>query len=475
MSKEAATQRLQNAEKFLQKGARKKAVSELKKVLKREPDNIRALTRLGDVYAELGEMASAREAYVHVGDFYRREGYLLKAISMYKALTERFPEDADLLVALGDLFRQMGLFSDAVIRYRAAIDVYHRQRRVLEKLNVVERVLDLNPDNVVDRVRLAESYVKLEQPELAKQQLRIAAGELFKRGEIEAFLQVGERYLHFQPDDVETNRRMAEVFAQRKQYLKALEKLQTCYDLKPKGRDVLEMITRMFAELGERDKAVYVLRELVRQADADNLLPEKERYERQIQRLSGHSDQVVVDAGHLRSGQEVEFENFDEVTVIQSSDEEPIGDFSELPIEDDVDEPLETHEQVQAATAEPDDEIEFDVGEMEETVVADTESAMEAFGLHERDAFEAIRAMGDSEPAEPPPLIGVRVAAPEPAAEPAPEPGMPEAALADLAEVEFYLQNKLYAEAREILDELCAQHPGVPALEDKRKALEALA
>jgi|GEM_PF-4850617 len=470
MSKEAATQRLQSAEKFLQKGARKKAVSELKKVLKREPDNIRALTRLGDVYAELGEMASAREAYVRVGDFYRREGYLLKAISMYKALTERFPEDADLLVALGDLFRQMGLFSDAVIRYRAAIDVYHRQRRVLEKLSVVERVLDLNPDNVVDRVRLAESYVKLEQPDLAKQQLRIAAGELFKRGEIDAFLQVGERYLHFQPDDVETNRRMAEVFAQRKQYLKALEKLQTCYDLKPKGRDVLEMITRMFAELGERDKAVYVLKELVRQAEADNLLPEKERYERQIQRLSGHSDQVVVDAGHLRSGQEVEFENFDEVTIIQAPEAEPpTGDFSELAIEEDIDEVLEVAEPVASPTAEPEDEVEFDVGDLEETVVADTAVVFEAFGTHDLDPFAAVRAMGDG-PVEPPPLEGVHVAPAEP------EPvDLPEAVRADLHEVDFYLQNKLYAEAREILDELCAQHPGVPVLEEKRKALEALA
>ena len=471
MSKEGASQQLQNAEKYLQKGARKKAVSELKKALKREPDNIRALTRLGDVYAELGEMSQAREAYVRVGDFYRREGYLLKAISMYKALTERFPDDADLLVALGDLFRQMGLFSDAVIRYRAAIDVYHRQRRVLEKLGVVERVLDLNPDNVVDRVRLAEAYVKLEQPEPARQQLRLAASELFKRGEIEAFLQVGERFLHFQPDDVEINRRMAEVYAQRKQYLKALEKLQTCYDLQPKGRDVLEMIARMFVEVGERDKAIFVLKELVREAEADHLMPEKERYERQIQRLGGQSEQSARQTGHLRSGQEVEFENFDEVTVIDSSSPDAAGDFAELPIEEDLDEiAIETEVVAEAAPHEAEEEVEFDVGELEETVVADT--SFDELDLGRGDPFAAIRAMGAAAVDEPPPLAGVAKAA-EPAAPSLAD--LPESVQADLREVEFYLQNRLVDEAREILDELCAQHPDVPALAEKRKAVEAMA
>jgi tetratricopeptide (TPR) repeat protein len=469
MSKEGAVQQLQNVEKHLQKGARKKAVSELKKVLKREPENIRALTRLGDVQAELGEMAAAREAYVRVGEFYRREGYLLKAISMYKALTERFSEDADLLVALGDLFRQMGLYSDAVIRYRAAIELLHRQRRVLEKLGVVERVLDLNPDNVADRVRLAEAYVKIEQLDAARQQLRIAAGELFKRSEFEAFLQVGERYLHFQPDDLETNRRMAEVFAGRKQYLKALEKLQICYDLKPKGRDVLEMIARMFVELGERDKAVYVYKELVHQAESDNLLPEKERYERQIQRLSGHSDQIVVQVGHLRSGQEVEFEEFDDVTVIQESDPMTVGDFAELPIEDELDEAIEAVDEAPHGTTEDPDEVEFDVGEIEETVVADT--GFEGFEIGGVNPFDAIRAMREPAAAEPPPLQGVAI----PLHEPPPEVALPDSVVSDLREVDFYLQNKMLVEAREILDELLLQHPGEPAIEEKRKVLEALA
>jgi len=471
MSKDGATQRLQNAEKFLQKGARKKAVSELKKALKKEPDNIRALTRLGDVHAELGQMAEAREAYVRVGDFYRREGYLLKAISMYKALTERFPDDGDLLSSLGDLFRQMGLFSDAVIRYRAAIDIFHRQRRVADKLSVVERVLDLNPDNVVDRVRLAEAYVKLELLDPARQQLRLAAGELFKRGELEAFLQVGERFLHFQPDDVDINRRMAEVYAQRKQYLKALEKLQICYDLKPKGRDVLEMIARTFVEVGERDKAIYVLKELVREAEADNLVPEKERYERQIQRLGGQSGSAPQDAGLLHTGQEVEFENFDEVTTLDASMPDASADFSELPIEDDADDHPELQGAAPAAhpEGEVDEEVEFDVGEIEETVVADT--SFEAFDLGQVDPFQAVRSMDAASLEEPPPLAGVK--APTPARRSVDD--LPESARADLREVDFYLQNKLLAEAREILDELCAQHPDVPELQEKRNAVEAMA
>lgn len=118
MSRDSANHLFNNAERHLKKGSIKRAVSDLRKLLKKEPENIRALTRLGDIYAQAGDMKLARSTYVKVGEFYKREGYLLKAISLYKTLTERFPKDAVLLTTLGDLFRKMSLFSDALIRYR---------------------------------------------------------------------------------------------------------------------------------------------------------------------------------------------------------------------------------------------------------------------------------------------------------------------------------------------------------------------
>lgn len=532
MSADAAKQRLQAAERHLQKGSRKRAIAELRKVLKKEPENIRALTRLGDIYAEGGDMTAARAAYVKVGDFYRREGYLLKAISMYKALTERFPDDPNLLVALGDLFRQMGLFSDAVIRYRTAIDVFNARNDVAEKLAVVQKVLDLSPDNVVDRVRLAEAYVSLKSVDEGIEQFRLGASELYRRGEHQAFIQVAERLLFFRADDVEANRRLAEVYTKRKEYLKALEKLQVSHELAPGDRGILEMIARTFVELGENDKAAFVVKELVRLAEQDNLLPEKERYERQLLRLGVRPVGEIEDAGRLREGQEVEFEDFGDVTVLEDINQR---DFPEIPIDngelnaaegafeeadlldDDDDYGAAGEAGDDFASEEPSDEVEFDVGEFEETVVANTD-----FGDFEteEDAFEAIRRMraavpGGQTAGEPP--AGEAKGAPggagdtarlavddaggavedvddsdlgdepaddldefvdgEPSAEVAaqvfPEPlELPESVDEDLQEVDFYLQNGLIDEAAEVLGELLTQYPGSPRLLEKQRAVE---
>jgi tetratricopeptide (TPR) repeat protein len=494
---EAIKHHLQSAEKLVQKGAHKKAIAELKKLLKKEPENVRALTRMGDVYVELGEMELAREAYVKVGDFYKREGYLLKAISMYKALVERLPEDADLLITLGDLFRQMGLFSDAVIRYRNSVDLLHKAHRVLDKLHVVRRILDLNPDNVVDRVKLAESYVKLHQMEDAREQLRIAGNELFRRGEGEAFIQVAERFLHFQADDVEMNRRLAEVYAQKKNYLKALEKLQVCLELKPQARDVLEMIARLFVELGEREKALFVLQELSRLATRDGLAAEKERCERLIARLGGGESARAPDGG-IPTGQEVEFEDFSEVTVVEDTGE----GFAELPIDDEEHHApsvpvLSAVESGPAPESSMDDlgieDIGFDSSEFEDTIVVEGMEPQELEGLAEREGVD-LSLLAGREPAAPsqePPRLpadahvedaAIAEMAGELGGERTPgavevhegEEGLPLSVQAELREFEFYLNNKLYEEAEEVLAELRDRYPRAKFVKEKQKQLEAL-
>lgn len=88
--------------------------------IERNPTDVRARLKLGDVLAKRGRNADAMREYELIAESYHRDGFYLKSVAVLKQ-TLMLGDSTAILWRLGDLYMQLGLISDAKLQYvRAA-------------------------------------------------------------------------------------------------------------------------------------------------------------------------------------------------------------------------------------------------------------------------------------------------------------------------------------------------------------------
>lgn len=274
------------AHKYLSKGNLRKAVREYEKVLKEDPSDIRTKLKVADIWFRLGEKEKAVETFEEVAKFYSSQGFLLKAVAVYKQLQKLKPDDVDIHLSLASLYQQIGLVNDAITQYKEAINLYDRGGFTLERLRCIQKMLELDPENAKLRVALAEDYSKEGMIEEAVHLFRDACEILKKQGYKEEYVVVAERLLYHQPDDYEISKEIADYYIEKGDSLRALTRLSTCFKAKPNDPEVLEKLAVVFEQLGQLHKAVTVLKALADQYNKSGLIKERDEVYKKVYRLS---------------------------------------------------------------------------------------------------------------------------------------------------------------------------------------------
>lgn len=268
---------LKKVDQALQGKKLKKARTLLKKVIDADSNDIRSRLRLGEVHFQLGDKAEAVELLAQVGDYYRDHGFLLKSVAVYKKMLEVDPIRWDLHGELANLYFRLGMAPEAVKQHKVQVRALLKQGRVVDSLHVVRQILDLEPGNVKDRVRLAEAYSQHELYEDAAREFREVISVLHKknsRGPL--WVQVAERYLHHNMQDVQIARQLVEKLMELGRHSQALPWLQLCFDSNPGDMAILDMLATCFDSLGQPNKAIAVLKILAGLYKQRGLVAERE-------------------------------------------------------------------------------------------------------------------------------------------------------------------------------------------------------
>src|SRR3981081_1613252 len=148
---------LSAAEKFVQQGKLPNAITEYEKVLKADPKDLTVLNTVGDLHARLGENDKAGECFKNVGDAYAAQGFTVKAIAMYKKLS-KLKSSVECVLRLAELYTQQGLFNDARAQYLQVAEEFLKAGELENAVRIFQKILEMDPENVNMRTRLAEGY-----------------------------------------------------------------------------------------------------------------------------------------------------------------------------------------------------------------------------------------------------------------------------------------------------------------------------
>jgi tetratricopeptide (TPR) repeat protein len=252
------------ARKFVEKNQIDKAVKEYLRIVSEDPKDVRVWLKIGDLYAKKGAKQDATDTYLKVARFYHEQGFFLKAVAVYKQILKLDPRLVDVILKLAELYRQLGLMSDAMQHYESVAAHFHREGNTKEALDTVKKLVDLDPENIATRIKLAELYSKEGIVEEAVLQFNMACEQLRRQGRQDDFVKVAERLLWHKPDNHPLNRELAGLYLRRNDPRRALQKLQACFKADPRDVETLGLLALAFQALDQRAKTVSVLKELAR-------------------------------------------------------------------------------------------------------------------------------------------------------------------------------------------------------------------
>jgi pilus assembly protein FimV len=189
---------LSAAEKFVQQGKLPNAIAEYEKILKADPKDLTVANTVGDLHARLGENDKAVDCFKSVGDAYATQGFTVKAIAMYKKLSKIKPS-LESVLRLAELYTQQGLFNDARAQYLQVAEEFLKAGELEQAVRIFQKTLEMDPENVPMRTRLAEVYVRLGKKTEAWQIFAAAAESLRNKGQLEAAETVLQRMLTLDP------------------------------------------------------------------------------------------------------------------------------------------------------------------------------------------------------------------------------------------------------------------------------------
>ncbi|HXZ30836.1 MAG TPA: tetratricopeptide repeat protein [Terriglobales bacterium] len=190
---------LSAAEKFVQQGKLPNAITEYEKILKADPKDLTVMNTVGDLYARVGNNDKAVECFKSVGDAYASQGFTVKAIAMYKKLG-KLKSSLESVLRLAELYSQQGLFNDARAQYLQVAEEFLREGQLEQAVRIFQKTLEMDPENVAMRTRLAEVYVRLNKKTEAWQIFSAAAESLRAKGQLDAAEEILQRMLKLDPN-----------------------------------------------------------------------------------------------------------------------------------------------------------------------------------------------------------------------------------------------------------------------------------
>ena len=245
---------LENALKFLNQGKVAQAIGEYQLILRADPKDQATLMTVGDLFARQGDMSQAIEYFERLAQVYLNDGFNSKAIAIYKKIAKLAPNELAPLERLADLYVQQGVLSEARPLFLQIAEAHLKANHAQKAVEVLHRLLEVEPENQRVQMRLAELYGVMGQKKEAALTYQAYAQRLFERGEADEAEKLVERALEVDPANASTILLKAKILNAGNKLDQAVEVLGKHPEAET-GGDVTNLLVDFELRAGHADQA----------------------------------------------------------------------------------------------------------------------------------------------------------------------------------------------------------------------------
>lgn len=154
---------MESALKSLNQGKVAQAIQEYQTILRGDPNDQVVLMTVGDLFVRQNSMPQAVEYFERLAQLYLNDGFNSKAIAIYKKISKLAPNETQPLEKLANLYVQQGILSEARPIFLQLAEAHLKANQTAKAVEVLRRLLEVEPDNPRVQRRLAELYIAMGQ------------------------------------------------------------------------------------------------------------------------------------------------------------------------------------------------------------------------------------------------------------------------------------------------------------------------
>ena len=242
------------AQKLLNQGKVAQAIAEYQQILKYEPRDQVTLMTIGELYIRQGETFQAIDYFERLAQLFVSDGFLTKAIAVYKRIAKLAPEEIRPLEKLADLYVQQGVMSEARPLFLQLAELHLKNNKQPEAVALLKKLLLAEPDNLRIQVRLADLYAAMGQSGEALEGYVGAAQRALARGDQAECEKLADKALHLNPKNLDALIVKARSFSSVGNLAQAAQILERVPDLE-KGGEPAELLLDLYLKNGKWDEA----------------------------------------------------------------------------------------------------------------------------------------------------------------------------------------------------------------------------
>ncbi len=259
------------AQKLLNQGKVPQAIAEYQQILKYEPKDQVTLMTIGELYIRQGETFQAIDYFERLAQIFVGDGFLTKAIAVYKRIAKLAPEEIRPLEKLADLYVQQGVMSEARPMFLQLAEIHLKGHRQPEAVALLKKLLLAEPDNLRIQIRLADLYTAMGQTADAIEAYVSAAQRALARGDQAECEKLADRALKLDPKSQAAVIVKARIHSSKGNMAEAAKALETVADL-DKGGEQTELLLDLYLKNSDWEQAA-ALAMRVFDADPKNFGP----------------------------------------------------------------------------------------------------------------------------------------------------------------------------------------------------------
>lgn len=254
---------LATAQKFLQKNNLPRAIKEYLKVIAIDSKDFRSRQKLAELYSRIKNVEEALTHYDVVATYYADNTFYLKAIAVYKQMQRLVPENLEYTLKLAQLNEQQGLVGNALSEYRALLHAYEVSAENEQAVKILDRMRELDPENITIGIRIAEFYARIGDDVLAHESFASVEKKL---KQLSSYKQLQNFYEHFMtvwPNNVDIHIGYGLAMIEHGEPLGGVQFLTKLQRQHPKDENVLFALSKGFHQCSEFTHEVECLERLI--------------------------------------------------------------------------------------------------------------------------------------------------------------------------------------------------------------------
>ncbi len=260
----------QDADKLEKAGKLDQAIVLYRQIVDDNPRDWNTINKIGDLYAKMNKFREASDEYAKVADFYAKDGFLLKAIAIWKKINKLDASSLDPYLNLADLYAKQGLMMEAKSQYQIVVDEYIKRGKMRDAGDVLKKMAEIDPGDLKVRSKLADLYTRDGNAGKAVDEHIAIADELTKKGHLAEALQVLEKGLKLDPKSSRLRQELARIHLVQKNYERAAHFLEEAVRQAPSDAKTLAKLGEAYVGGKKIEEAEAIFKRLL-ELDPDDL------------------------------------------------------------------------------------------------------------------------------------------------------------------------------------------------------------